>query len=107
MKGKSIVEVLLVFTLKFLIGAWILAQLVRLGLGAWGFRYSAGLVMILVPVCIILFTRRDWESLGLSDGKEAGPTPGDLQESRSRTETRRTTRKSLGRTAMPHIVVSC
>jgi membrane protease YdiL (CAAX protease family) len=66
MKGKSIVEVSVVFVLLSAFARWRYAQLDRLGVGFEAQRYIAGILMIAIPVAIIWLTRRDWAEYGFT-----------------------------------------
>jgi len=67
MKGKSILEVLLVFTLFKPVGwALGLTGFFELESSILGWSYSAGLIMILIPVSILLVTERSFESYGIT-----------------------------------------
>jgi len=67
MRGKSIIEVLLVFTLTSLFG-WVLrlTEFLRWESDILGWSYLGGLLMILIPVSILILARRNFESYGLT-----------------------------------------
>ncbi len=66
MKGKSILEVLIVIVLKFVILGWLFAQLERAGLSRWGQLYLNGFFMVAIPIAILLIARRDRAAYGFT-----------------------------------------
>jgi len=63
MRGKSIVEVLLVFMIFYLIvWAYGSTEFATLELDVLRWSYFASFLMLLIPVSILLLTRRDFES---------------------------------------------
>ncbi len=66
MKGLSIVEVFLVFTLSYLFGWLFLTDLVRAEVAILGWSYISGILLILIPVVILLLTNRDFEHYGFT-----------------------------------------
>jgi len=67
MRGKSIIEVLLAFIIFYLIvWAYGSTEFADLELDVLRWSYVAGFLMFLIPVSILLLTRRDFESYGLT-----------------------------------------
>lgn len=67
MKGKSIIEVLVVFVLLHVFGwAFFSTELATVETRILGWSYVAGVIGILVPIAILLLTRRSFESYGLT-----------------------------------------
>jgi len=66
MKGLSVVEVLLVFILSYLFGWLFLTDLVRAEIEALGWSYISGILLILIPVTILLLTKRNFEHYGFT-----------------------------------------
>ncbi len=67
MRGKSIIEVLLAFIIFYLI-IWVYSstEFAALELDTLRWSYVAGFLIFLIPVSILLLTRRDFESYGLT-----------------------------------------
>lgn len=65
MKGKSIAEVLLVFILNYLL-VWLLTDVIKAEIAVLGWSYIAGILLILIPVIIILITKRDFGHYGFT-----------------------------------------
>lgn len=67
MKGKSLIEVFLIFFFFQVVGwRYKVTEFLRLELDTLGWSYVAGVLMIAVPVFILLVTRRNFESYGLT-----------------------------------------
>lgn len=67
MRGKSIIEVLLAFIIFYLIvWAYGSTEFADLELDVLRWSYVAGFLMFLIPVSILLLTRRDFDSYGLT-----------------------------------------
>jgi len=67
MRAKSIIEVLLVFTLTSLLGwALRLTEFLRWEIDILGWSYLGSFLLILIPVFILVLARRNFESYGLT-----------------------------------------
>lgn len=66
MKGKSIIEVLLVFILSYLFGWLFLTDMVRSEIEVLGWSYISDILLILIPVIILLLTKRNFEHYGFT-----------------------------------------
>lgn len=66
MKGKSVVEVLIVFALTTLLSWWLNAEFMRLQLDSEVQRWLGGAVFIAISLVVIGLTRKPWAEYGLT-----------------------------------------
>ncbi|MEM2875475.1 MAG: hypothetical protein QXL67_00765, partial [Candidatus Bathyarchaeia archaeon] len=67
MRGKSILEVLVVFTLLILyVRVFNLTVFARLEHNVLGRSYFTGFITVLTPIFVLLLTKRSFESYGLT-----------------------------------------
>lgn len=66
MKGKSIVEVVLVYAVLMILARWRFTLLAGLGASDLAQSYIAGILMFIIPLGIIWLTRRKWADYGVT-----------------------------------------
>lgn len=66
MKGKSIIEVVIVFVLTSLLSWWLGAQFAQAGLDRELQRWIGGFIFIALSLIIMVLTRRPWREYGLT-----------------------------------------
>ena len=66
MKGKSVIEVVVVFLFMKLLSIWLDSWLKDAGIHYWLRNLCFGLQAILIPMAIIFITKRKWKDYGFS-----------------------------------------